>query len=174
MVRSYAKAKGRRESGAFVPLPCSVLDHPNFINLTAKGTRLLIDLCSQLRFKQGGPTNNGDICATISVLKKRGWSSSESLDYAIKELLHYEFILLTRRGDRKRCHLYGLTWWAVNECDGKIDSGIPTRVPLGNWRILKEKWQRPKRKLKSVPRFSKNITRISEHKTKRGGNNVSK
>ncbi len=54
MGRKGINAKGRREGGAFVAMPCAVLDHPNFIRLTPKGVKLLMELCSQLRMKQGG------------------------------------------------------------------------------------------------------------------------
>lgn len=147
MTQSRSKAKGRRVSGLFVPFPFSVLDHENFINLSSKAKGLLMDLCSQLRFRKDGPANNGDLCATLNVLKARGWVSNESLDYALKELLHYGFILITRRGDRKRCHLYAITWWAINECGGKLDVKSTTK-PLFDWEV-KEKWKRPKRKKKN-------------------------
>jgi hypothetical protein len=167
MARTREKIKGRRTSGAFVPLPCSVLDHPNFINLSAKGTRLLIDLCSQLRFKEGGPVNNGDLAATPALLKDRGWNSNESIDYAIRELTHYGFIELTRRGDRRRCHLFAVTWWGINDCGGKLDVK-ETPAPLNTWRDVKPKWKRPERKSKSVPRFPKNKPRIAVDNAARG------
>ena len=152
MAYTRQKAKGRREKGAFVPLPCNVLDHLNFINLTPKGTRLLFDICSQLRFKEGGPANNGDLCVTLSVMKKRGWNSNESLRFALAELLYYEFIVITRQGGRNLCSLYAVTWWAINECDRKLDVQ-PTRTPSNGWRETKKKWRRPKRKLNSLGRF---------------------
>ena len=152
MPRTRQKAKARREQGAFVAFPCNVLNHPNFINLSAKGTRLLMDICSQLRFKEGGPMNNGDLCVTLSVMKNRGWNSNESLRFALAELLYYEFIVITRQGGRNLCSLYAVTWWAINECDGKLDMQ-PSRTPSNEWRQPKKKWERPKRKLNSLGRF---------------------
>lgn len=166
-------AKGRRASGTFVPFPSSVLDHPNYIKMSSKAKDLLMDLCSQLRFKNGGTVNNGDLAAAVSILKERGWKSNESIDFAIKELLHYEFIILTRQGGRRRCNLYGVTWWAIDECKGKLDAKFEPRTTLNLWAKPKEKWKRPKRKLKSVPRFAENIRRITGYKTAEGDTYVS-
>jgi len=157
MSQTRVKAKGRREGGIFIPFPARVLEHKNFINLGAKATRLLIDLCSQIRFgKSNGTINNGDLCTTASVMKNRGWSSHETLEYARDELEYYGFIKKTRIGGRKQCHLYAITWWAIDECNGKLDSNA-TKTPSNEWKEEKPKWIRPKRKQKnkldSVPRF---------------------
>jgi len=150
MAITRVKAKGRRESGPFIPLPISVMEHPNFIHMSGKAIKLLLDMCTQLRFKKNeGAINNGDISAAMEIMKTRGWNSNEGLTYAVRELLHYGFIIITRRGDRKRCHLYAVTWWAINECNGKLDSGMATTAPTNNWKQCKQKWQRPKRKPKS-------------------------
>ncbi|MES9933558.1 MAG: hypothetical protein ABW162_12165 [Candidatus Sedimenticola sp. PURPLELP] len=133
MTISRLKAKGRRESGPFVPLPCSILDHDNFISLTPKATKLLLDMASQLRFAKGGPSNNGDISITWSIMKNRGWKSKETLKNAINELEDYGFIKLTRQGGRNRCSLYAMTWWAINECNGKLDIK-ETRIPSNEWK----------------------------------------
>lgn len=154
MTINRQKAKGRRESGAFVPLPCSVLNHPNFVALTPKAIKLLMDLLSQIRFKSGGPIKNGDLCATASMMMKRGWRSKETLEEALKELIHYGFIKLTRQGGRHQASLYAVTWWAVNEGGGKLDCG-ETRAPSSEWAMEKPKWQpKSKRKKKSVPRYA--------------------
>jgi len=170
MVRSRLKAKGRRESGAFVPLPVSVLNHANFTRLSPKAVKLLLDLCSQLRFKQGGAVNNGDLCAAFSVMQARGWKSEETLANAVSELLHYGFVSVTRQGGKNRCYLYAVTWWAIDECSGKLDVK-ETPVPTNDWRHEREdfvsaykqrKAQEELRKgsdtKKSVPRNSEEVT----------------
>ena len=156
---SYAKAKGRRENGPFIPLPIHVTKHPNFLNLKGSALKLLIYMCSQLHFKEGGPINNGDISAAMSILKKYRWSSNDTLNYALKELLYYEFIMITRQGGRNLCSLYAVTWWAIDECKGKLDINA-TRVPPSNWKEVKPKWKRPKRKIQSVHRNHNNISPI--------------
>ena len=145
MVTNRLKAKGRRESGIFVPFPCSVLCHPNFTRLSAKAVKLLMDIVSQLRFRSGGTCNNGDLTATWTILKERGWKSRDSLHLSLQELLYYGFIKLTRQGGRHLPSLYAVTWWAIDACGGKLD--IPeTRAPSNEWKTDKEPWQRPKRK----------------------------
>lgn len=157
MAKNYSKAKSRRESGAFIPIPVSVIQHPNYRNLNGTALRLLLDLCSQVRFKPGGTVNNGDLTAAMTILKELGWTSNESIDYALKELLHYGFITITRRGGRNKCHLYAVTWWTIDECKGKLDVN-PTNIPPNDWKEVNTKWKRPRRKIKSLHRNDSNIT----------------
>jgi len=46
-------AKNRREKGALVPIPCDILNCRNFLRLSPKASKLLLDLCAQLRLKTG-------------------------------------------------------------------------------------------------------------------------
>jgi len=170
MPRKILKAKGRREGGAFVPMPCDVLSHQNFMILTGNALRMLMYLCSQLRFKKGGTINNGDLCATISMMREQGWSSNESIQFALKELIYYGFIVISRQGHRKRCSLYAITWWAIDECNEKLDIH-PTAIPLGYWKESKKKWKRPKRKDKSIFDVIKSVPRLSEVMCRNTGHN---
>lgn len=149
MATNRQRAKGRRESGPFVPFPCTVLNHPNFWILTGKAQRCLFALLAQLRFKVGGAVNNGDLCATWSVMQKYNFRSKQTLAEALNELLYYGFIQLTRQGGRHQPSLYAVAWWAINDCGGKLDSA-ETRVPSREWATPKPNWQ-PKRKRKSKP-----------------------
>jgi hypothetical protein len=151
MARNRIKAKGRREVGAFVPLPCSVLNHPNFCKLSTRATKLLMDMLSQLRFKEGGTVNNGDLCVAWRVMQQRGWRSKETLTFALKELLYYGFVSITRQGGRHRCSLYAVTWWAIDECGTKLDVAAG-RVPSNDWKQERKRWTKPSRKTKSLPR----------------------
>ena len=159
MARTRLKAKGRRESGAFVPLPVSVLNHRNFLGLSAKAVKLLIDLCAQLRFKRGGPINNGDLTAAWSIMQERGWHSKETLQNALEELRHYGFLTLTRQGGRNLCSLFAVTWWAIDDCGGKLDVS-ETRVPSNDWRNECKDWTRRTRK-NPCPDFPPQLTRLS-------------
>ena len=150
------KAKGRRESGPFVPIPFSVLQSDNWKKLTAKGSRLLLDVCSQLHMKKDGPVNNGDLCITKSIMKEKGWTSSECLYLARDELLYYGFIIETRPGGRNFPALYAVTFFAINECEGKHFEK-PTNTAPNKWKESKKKWTRPRRKLKPLSRFYKNV-----------------
>ena len=145
MAPTLQKAKNRRESGAFLAVPCSVLNSDNYKKLSAKGTKLLWDVASQIRMKYGGPINNGDLCITPKIMKDRGWNSRESLFTARNELTHYGFISETRKGGRNRASLYALTFFAIDECEGKPDVSA-TKVAANDWKQAKKKWQRPTRK----------------------------
>lgn len=62
------RVKGRREGGAFFPVPSSVLMHPNCKALSGRASKLLLDLASQVRFGKDGPTNNGDLTVAWCVM----------------------------------------------------------------------------------------------------------
>lgn len=151
--RKGINASNRRESGAFVPFPVSVLNHPNFIRLSNKAVKLLMDLVTQIRFKVGGPVNNGDISVAWKLMGKRGWKSKETLRNALDELVYFRFVKLTRQGGRHQPSLYAVTWWAIDECGGKLDVS-PTKVPSNEWKEKKDPWMAPRRKTETVPRSS--------------------
>ncbi len=155
MALDRIKAKGRRDGGAFVALPCHVLSHSNFSRLTAKGVKLLIDLCAQLNMKKGGPINNGDLTIAWSIMLERAWKSKQTLHNAKEELLYYEWIMLTRQGGRHVPSLYALTFYAINECGGKLEARETVAAP-GTWKTEKPIWVSP-HKLKTVPRQSYHI-----------------
>ena len=120
--------KGRQTTGSFLRLPHHVLQHDNFRTLSPKATKLLIDIAAQYR-----GSNNGDLCAPFSLMKKRGWNSNDQLDKAKKELNKQDVIQLTRQGGRNKCNLYALTWFPIDECKGKLDIASTITAPV-NWR----------------------------------------
>ena len=140
MARTRRKNVGRADSGGFLALPHAVLDSPNFRALSAHGVKLLCDLGRQYR-----GTNNGDLCATWSLMRVRGWRSRDTLGLALAELLHFGLIERTRQGGMHQCSLYALTWNAVDDCKGKLDCA-PTRVPSGKWRQPQVAMPKPERK----------------------------
>lgn len=151
MTRTLQKSKNRRESGAFAALPMTVLNHPNFLALSGSAVKLLLDLLTQLRFRSGGSINNGDLQATFSHMKReRGWKSKETLLNARRELEHYGFILLTRPGERMRKdrpNLYAITFFAIDECKGKLDIKA-TKIAPNYWKDEKTKFIRPPKRKK--------------------------
>ena len=135
---SYAKSKGRRAQGRFIALPLHCLEHENFIRLSAKGTKLFVDLCSQYN-----GFNNGDLSVAFSIMQKRGWKSKETLFLAKEELLHYGWITCTRAGMMPRVtNLYALTFYAIDECKGKLDVAS-TIAPPGDWKKTTDLWKLP-------------------------------
>ncbi len=119
----------RRESGGFAALPHCLLESQVYIGLSAHAIKLLNDLLTQFK-----GFNNGDLCLAWTIMEKRGWKSRDTLDKARKELLEVELITITRYGDRKRPNLYALTFFAIDECGGKLDIK-PTEKPTSRWRL---------------------------------------
>lgn len=111
-----AKFKGKKISGSFLALPHTVLHHMAFTKLTARATKLLLDIAIQYN-----GINNGDLCITLSVMKKCGWNSNDQLTKARDELLEKDLIILTRQGGRHTSSLYAITWQSIDECKGKLD-----------------------------------------------------
>ena len=125
---SRANAKNRREKGRFLSVPCVVLESKNYLSLSPLAKLLLQDLHLQYR-----GSNNGDLSAPWSIMKPRAWRSKASLFKARDELLRTGFIRITRMGDRRRPHLYALTFLAIDECQGKLDCKH-TATPPGDWK----------------------------------------
>ncbi len=121
--------KGRQTTGSFLRLPHHVLQHETFKTLSPRATKLVVDIAAQYR-----GSNNGDLCAPFSLMKKRGWNSNDQLDKAKKELIKQDVIQLTRQGGRNKCNLYALTWFPIDECKGKLDIASTITAPV-DWKI---------------------------------------
>lgn len=126
----YKNAKEKRDGGAFFTLPASVLNGAAYLGLGAHARMLLFDLLAQYR-----GNNNGDLCAAYSLMKRRGWRSTHTLQTAKTELLDAGLIVETRKGARpNKASLYALTWFALDDCDGKLDI-TPRSFPRGAYRL---------------------------------------
>ena len=127
------RLKGRSECGPFLALPKAVVIQMQKKNLSTIGYKLLIDL-----FEQFNGKNNGDLTAAWSIMKDKGWKSSETLSNARKELVNLGFIQLTRQGTLRprSCSLYAVTWLCIDECGGKLEVN-PTRTGSGAWQSSK-------------------------------------
>ena len=132
----------RREPGGFAALPHCLLESQVYIGLSAHAIKLLNDLLAQFK-----GFNNGDLCLAWSIMEKRGWKSRDTLNKARQELLDVELILVARYGDRKRPHLYALTFFAIDECKGMLDIKS-TEKPPSYWRLHNPL---PPLKIKSTP-----------------------
>lgn len=118
MARNRHKgASDKRDGGAFVAVPLSVLNSRSYLDADPYARTLLFDLVTQYR-----GNNNGDLCATWRLMKRRGWRSPVTLTRAKQDLLELGLIVETRKGARpNRASLYALTWHALDECGGKLD-----------------------------------------------------
>lgn len=129
--------KGRRITGTFSALPHAVQDSDAYRSLSPSAVKLLMDILRDYNQK-----NNGDLAATFSRMKPRGWRSTATLDRAKKELLKAGLIELTRQGGlaqgRKVPNLYGLTWQPIDECrdgDGRHKLDVPpSKIPSSRWK----------------------------------------
>jgi hypothetical protein len=124
----YKEAKAKRERGGFVALPNAVIRSESWALLSCHAVKLLIDLLAQYK-----GDNNGDLCMAWSMMSKRGWHSKVTLYKARNELLESGWIIVTRQGGKHAPSLYGITFYGIDYCHGKLDvSG--SLVPSGLWR----------------------------------------
>ena len=129
MIVNRHKAKGRGNS-PFLKIDSHVLRSKAWTNLTGWETKLLLDLMAQFNGR-----NNGNLCIPWTYQKLRGWHSRDTLNRALKGLLTAGWIVLTRRGWNKTPNLYGVTYWGIDECDGRVSEEVPSTKPLGYWRL---------------------------------------
>ncbi len=142
----FKEAQAKREGGGFVPLPFVVIRSYSFTLLSAHAVKLLNDLLAQYR-----GNNNGDLSAAWTLMQPRGWKSKDTLNKALKELLAREWLEVTRQGGRHKATLYGLTFYAIDDCKGKLDVRA-TSSPRGTWKGNEPLPPMPK--LKVVPRLT--------------------
>lgn len=126
---SRIKFRGRKQTKPFVMLDREMLRSEQWARLSPHGMKLIIDLAAQYY-----GTNNGDLCATWSIMRKRGWRSPATLSRALHELIFAGWLVLSRQGGRHKSSLYALTIWGINDCGGKLDIAA-NRVPSHRWKI---------------------------------------
>ncbi|SCX98289.1 hypothetical protein SAMN05216308_102262 [Nitrosospira sp. Nsp13] len=127
----YKEAREKRDGGCYVAFPHDVLNSAAFIGLSAHSRMLLLDLAAQYK-----GSNNGDLCAAWSIMRIRGWKSEETLHNAKHQLIERGLIAETRKGARpNKAALYGLTWFALDDCKGKLDI-TPAQFRRGAYKLL--------------------------------------
>jgi len=108
--------------------PHELLEHVSVSQLSPRGAKLLLDIAVQYNGH-----NNGDLCAPLSLMKKRSWNSSDQLFKARKELIDRGLIKTSRQGGLNKCSLFALTWFQIDECEGKLDIRS-TSTPTHDWK----------------------------------------
>lgn len=122
-------AQGRSKTASFVALPRYLINSPKYQGLRGNSVKLLTQIAEQYN-----GANNGDLQASFSILKHKGWKSSETLDGALKELLESGFLVKTRQGYFPNvCSLYALTWQVIDKSQKYDDSSLIGKV-LGWWK----------------------------------------
>lgn len=111
-----AKMTGKGASPSFVQLPHFLLRSREFIELDPHAKSLMLYMAS----KYNGH-NNGDFACPVNRYKEAGFKSPATLQKARRTLIESRWAVVTRQGQRRRCSLYGLTIWPIDDCDGKIE-----------------------------------------------------
>ena len=150
MARNREKFKNRKIEGGFCAIPHAVIESSNWKNASGNALKLLTTMVKAYNGK-----NNGDLSAAFSQMKKYGWVSQATLDWGLKELLHYGFIEKTRQGDlTKKPSLYALTWLAIDQLGEKLELCRPTNVASGKWK-------------NKVDRFNRKLVKINKRGSRR-------
>lgn len=112
--RNGRKPQSGRDAGGFVALPWSVLDCPAYANLSHPARSLLLEVA-----RQYVRDNNGRLLLSGKYMAKRGWTSSDVLTRAKRDLLKAGFIFETVHGHRPNCaSWYAITWQSLDKCRG--------------------------------------------------------
>jgi len=98
-------------SGAILVIPHVVLNCAAYLSLSNRAIKLLFDIAMQYN-----TYNNGCLLASWKYMHgKRGWTSSDQLAKAKKELIAKGFLVQTVQGlFPNKASWYGLTWLALD------------------------------------------------------------
>jgi hypothetical protein len=113
-----------RDQGRFVALPFSVIDSVAYKNLSHPARSLLIEIDRQYCFD-----NNGRLLASYAYLRKRGWTSADTITRAKRELLAAGLIHETVKGCRpNKASWYAVTWRPIDRLQGYDEGALQTFV----------------------------------------------
>src|SRR5690349_2893639 len=93
----------------FVSLPCSLLSHASFQELSGGSAKLPLALNAGY-----GGNNNGPPTAPFSRMKSFGFNSKETVARALRELIAFGYIVRTRTQRLREPALYAVTWLPIN------------------------------------------------------------
>lgn len=157
---TYKRHQGNRQKvkGAYLALPKSVIECPDFYQLSGLAVKLLIQIAQALNGH-----NNGDLSAGFNHMRRRGWNSKSTLAAKLRELTDAGLLVKTRQGyfqnPGSRCDLYAVTWLAIDECVGKDLDVSATRAPYRSFAVENKKTPSPHKGLSSPPREGRCPTR---------------
>jgi hypothetical protein len=113
-----SKSDSSRDPGRFVAMPVSVLTSRAYVALSHPGRSLLWEIALQYV-----RDNNGRLLASGKHLAGRGWTSSDTITRAKRELLAAGFVVETVKGSRpNKASWYAVTWHNLDP-DAKYDQG---------------------------------------------------
>lgn len=156
MARERWRVQGRAErKKRFALIPHEVIHSDNWAKASKPCRALVVDLASQY-----AGHNNGDLSASIKLMRPLGWTSPGTLHDLLHEAAYYGLLVQTRQGGLLAgASLYALGWKPIDACTDskshacKLDDPGAVGTTPGQWRIPKPKYQRPPRKKSaSTPR----------------------
>lgn len=137
---TYAKSKGRADSGSFLGIPQSVIDSTEFKSLKSTPIKLLIFIAEKYK-----GSNNGDLSASYDELRRLGFGQPATISNALKILQKKNFLFKTRQGGKNKCNLFAITWVPIDK---------PRRVGEYDIEGFKQIFKhRKKKKLVVLPRM---------------------
>jgi hypothetical protein len=116
-------------------IPMTLLRHPNMVNLSPFGHKLILDLGSQYT-----GFNNGYLCASWSLMAPLGWRSSFTLHKTVLELEYYGLAVRTQQGNLNKPNLHAFTWRRIDEKPGHPLLIGPTSKPSNAWKEPRTKF----------------------------------
>lgn len=118
-----------RDPGGFAAIPWSVIDSEGFRKLSYSARALLLEIARQYNRK-----NNGQLLASYAFLRKRGWSSADTIHRAKRELIEAEFIYESVKGHRpNKASWFALTFYSLYP-NPKFDYGAYENFRRGAYR----------------------------------------
>lgn len=169
MSHTRMKVKGRADSRSkrFALIPAEVIYSTNWRQASKTCRALVADIAVQYNSH-----NNGDLTASMSVMRKLGWTSGCTLDETLKEAQHYGFLEQTRQGGLLvGASLLALGWRPIDACidrktgSSKLDDPSMVGVTPRRWQVPQSKFQRPRRKKSAYPRggaISRSSPRVAD------------
>lgn len=128
--RNRSRGDPGREPGAFIALPCAVVDSAAYRGLSHPSRSLLIEVARQVM-----QDNNGRALLTNNYLRPRGWTSPKVIIKAKRELLDAELIFETCKGYRpNKASWYAITWRNLDRDPG-FDQGVERAFVRGRYRL---------------------------------------
>ncbi|MGH8110457.1 MAG: hypothetical protein ACREPL_00730 [Rhodanobacteraceae bacterium] len=149
MTRERWKYTGRADrKKRFALIPHEVIHSENWSRASKPCRALIVDLASQY-----SGHNNGDLAASITVLRPLGWTSPGTIKALLTEAIYYGLLVRARQGGLWiGASLYALGWQRVDACVDlrthvcKLDDPSMVGVTPGGWRTPQPKYRRPPRK----------------------------
>jgi hypothetical protein len=149
MTRERWKVKGRgQRKDRFALIPSEVIHSENWARASKPCRALMTDIAVQ-----HSGYNNGDLTASITVLRPLGWTSPGTITALLREAIYYGLLVQTRQGGLLiGASLYALGWKPINACIDpktrvcKLDDPAMVGTMPGHWRAPQPKYQRPPRK----------------------------